>query len=352
MGCLGFSYGCLGSEFVDRSLTKTENSDNSLENNDGLDGMGNTGNDPGSVGSSEDPTTTTSGEQSGPGQGAQSATGSSGGSSSSSGSTCSQKMASNSLYVSQSLGYNGRLFKVNSSTGKIVPPGFSFYRSNLHSYVSAGVGFEAMSYHKGELYAAYQTWFYKIIKPCSGTYKVIGKSNTKTFWDAGGLASHKGKLYLVAAENNLSYLNQGYKTALFTVDTKTGKTTKVGTAITGKFTNPTGLASFNGRLYMTAFTRLHTVDELTGKATRVGDSSQFGLNRNVLTGGLTVHNGKLYMIINALYGANKTDGTDGLYEVDTSDGTAMKVDTDIKNWGWTSQKDKDKRYRAIVSTPP
>ena len=120
--------------------------------------------------------------------------------------------------------------------------------------------------------------------------------------DPRGVASHKGKLYMVGQNNR----------ALYTVNPTTGRATRVGTATGfGVNENAYGLASHNGKLYMVGQNNraLYTVNPTTGRATRVGTTTGFGVNENAY--GLASHNGKLYMlggIRNALYTVNPTTG--------------------------------------------
>ena len=87
--------------------------------------------------------------------------------------------------------------------------------------------------------------------------------------------------------------------ALYTLNTTTGVATRVGssTAFGVSETNPSGLASHNGVLYMVGWSQdaLYTLNTTTGVATRVGSSTQFGVSESVPSG-LASHNGVLYMV--------------------------------------------------------
>ena len=125
----------------------------------------------------------------------------------------------------------------------------------------------------------------------------------------GGLASHKGKLYMVGSIND----------ALYTVNPTTGQATRVGTAArfgVGEY-SPDGLASHKGKLYMLGDwnSALYTVNPTTGRATRVGTAKLFGVTEGVPMG-LTSHGGKLYML---------GDYNDALYTVNPTTGVAARV---------------------------
>ena len=135
-----------------------------------------------------------------------------------------------------------------------------------------------------------------------------------------GLVWHKNKLYMVGQMTD----------ALYTVDPGTGAATRVG--IHHQFgireDEPWGLASDGSTLHMVGsalddddngdtpgIAALYTLNTDTGKATRVGTQNGFGVSEN-LPAGLSWHNGTLYML---------GDDTDALYTVDTATGTATKV---------------------------
>ena len=105
---------------------------------------------------------------------------------------------------------------------------------------------------------------------------------------------------------------------LCTLDLTTGVATRVGAShFTTGDTFPTGLAAIGNTLYMVSFTTkaLYTVNTSTGRASRVGSATQFGVGESVPIGLAAIGN-TLYMIGNA---------TDALYIVNTTTGVATRV---------------------------
>ena len=137
----------------------------------------------------------------------------------------------------------------------------------------------------------------------------------------GGLASHSGSLYMVA----LSIIGNPFTgtriRALYTVNPATGVATRVGEvdSFGVSETNPVGLASHSGSLYMIGSNdTLYAVNPVTGVATAVGS----GIGVDASPGGLASHNNVLYMVASRT--ATATD-TIGLYTLNTTTGVATRV---------------------------
>ena len=126
-----------------------------------------------------------------------------------------------------------------------------------------------------------------------------------------GITFHNGALYMVASISDTN-------SALFTVNLTTGQATQVGSATFFGVNEqiPSGLASLNGSLYMVGNTAvLYRLSTTTGLATRVGSATAFGVGESVPTG-LTAHNNVLYLV-----GA----GVSRLLTLNTTTGVATQV---------------------------
>ena len=137
-------------------------------------------------------------------------------------------------------------------------------------------------------------------------------------FDAVGLTSHGGKLYMVGSGTD----------RLYTLDTDTGVATRVGTS--NNFgvsrSTPSCLASHGGTLYLTAstpsfigsITYFYTLDTTTGAATRVGSTQPgFNVGEQAPTG-LASHSNVLYFV---------GTGNDSLYTLNPTTGVGSKVGT-------------------------
>ena len=343
IGFLVFFYGCLGSEFSDRARTETEKSSDLANKQDGA----NAESDPESPNNIVQPYS--SGDSTGEGSsGAATPDNTSGsgnsGSTSSARTECS-KSGTGDLYMA-----SGSFRKLDSSTGKIVGASISLKSKPAKTLLDNGrkdnnfAALDAMSVHQGVLYGAHGHRLYRV-NSSSGVLKRIGKNAyAQSFWAAGGLASQDGKLYLAGGYTK-------HSSGLFIMNTSTGvgeRVGKKGDAFGLGITDPLGLASLAGTLYMVDKKALYTVNATTGKASRVGNTENFGIKGMIIgwPGGLTVLNGKLYMILN-IHGGPIIVG--GLYQMNTSTGKATRVNKDdisSQNWGCLGSF---KKYDALAS---
>ena len=136
------------------------------------------------------------------------------------------------------------------------------------------------------------------VNVATGAATLIGSLNGPT--NPAGLASHNGTLYVVGTTND----------SLYSVDVATGAATLIG-SLSGP-TNPNGLASHNGTLYLvdSVADSLYSVNVTTGAATSIGSLSG-PPNPN----GLASHNGTLYLV----------DSAASLYSVDVTTGAATSI---------------------------
>ena len=193
---------------------------------------------------------------------------------------------------------NKALYSINTEDGTAQQIGvFVLSKNNIFSFGLGALG--------GTLYMVEDaTDALYTVNPANGEASQVGSVNNFDF--PGGsnaavipsdLASFNGTLYMVERDTD----------ALYSLNTTTGAATRIGSA--NRFgvdeRSPRGLASFNGKMYMTGNSILYELSPDTGVATRIGSVADFGVNE-IRSSGLAVLNGKLYMVGGA---------TDALYEL-------------------------------------
>ena len=147
---------------------------------------------------------------------------------------------------------------------------------------------------------------------------------TRFYYDVAGRVTQTDKIVDgTTYTTRSSYDGLGRVTDLtYPAGRTTGTATRKGQPLPfGNERFPGGLTSHNGKLYMVGGSALYTVNPTTGVAARVGSATNFGVDERspdvlISYDGLTSHNGKLYMV-----------GGGKLYTVNPTTGRATRVGT-------------------------